>query len=342
MIYLKKYVLWIIKSAIAGTISILILSIFVLAYHYTGANVVNSSGATDFTGEAKQLKTTMIEGFSWIQLDENGFNNDEIHFCDEFDILLIGSSQMAAYEVAKNNSTGYLLNEMISDMNTYNIGAQGHTIYHCVNNIANAVEEYNPRNYVLLCIDTVELDIEKMQAVLNGKLERIHVYNNRLMYLFQTKLPAIKEVYKQLDEWWHASDNTGSDITEKIIGDYKSEDYTNTIMHFLKKAVSPISESRVKLIIFYHPPTELDEHGNLVDSTDPEALAAFNIACEQNGILFIDMTNQFQTLYENEHILAHGFCNTAVGSGHLNASGHRVIAERLKEVLQEDRNDVVE
>ena len=46
------------------------------------------------------------------------------------------------------------------------------------------------------------------------------------------------------------------------------------------------------------------------------------------------MTDSFRDLYATEHHLAHGFINTAVGSGHLNKYGHRVIAEKLAEVIQ--------
>lgn len=50
----------------------------------------------------------------------------------------------------------------------------------------------------------------------------------------------------------------------------------------------------------------------------------------------MDMTDEFKALYEEKHILAHGFVNTAVGRGHLNKYGHRVIAQTLAEKIKED------
>ncbi len=48
------------------------------------------------------------------------------------------------------------------------------------------------------------------------------------------------------------------------------------------------------------------------------------------------MTASFIKLYEQNHILAHGFINTAVGEGHLNKYGHKAIAEAVAAVIKED------
>jgi hypothetical protein len=58
-------------------------------------------------------------------------------------------------------------------------------------------------------------------------------------------------------------------------------------------------------------------------------------ACKSNNILFIDMSDIFLSKYEKEYILPHGFSNSAVGAGHLNADGHSMIAEKLVRVILE-------
>ena len=109
-------------------------------------------------------------------------------------------------------------------------------------------------------------------------------------------------------------------------------EYIDILNQFLSKAASGVSSSGSKLIIFYHPTTEIDGNGNMINTTDQEALSAFQEACDNKGIIFVDMTPDFERLYEEEHILAHGFINTAVGTGHLNKYGHKAIAERMAEV----------
>ena len=62
---------------------------------------------------------------------------------------------------------------------------------------------------------------------------------------------------------------------------------------------------------------------------------SFAELCADENIIFIDMTEEFVSLYEEQHILAHGFVNTTVGRGHLNRYGHASIAKRLAEVIEE-------
>ena len=55
-----------------------------------------------------------------------------------------------------------------------------------------------------------------------------------------------------------------------------------------------------------------------------------------NICLFVDLTDDFKGLYEQQHELPYGFANTQVGKGHMNQYGYRVLAERLsKELTQE-------
>ena len=70
-------------------------------------------------------------------------------------------------------------------------------------------------------------------------------------------------------------------------------------------------------------------------ASSPEYLRAFSEACEAAGVLFVDMSERFLQAYEAEHILPHGFANTAMGQGHLNADGHRLVAEALYDAIVE-------
>lgn len=62
-------------------------------------------------------------------------------------------------------------------------------------------------------------------------------------------------------------------------------------------------------------------------------LTVFGDLCQEQGILFLDMTDIFVQKYEENHILPHGFTNTHVGAGHLNKHGHEMIAKSLANVI---------
>ncbi len=325
-------VLWkVIRTLLAGITSIAILSGFTILYCNSGVHITNTSGATDYTWEPNQLKTNMTEGISWMRMDSCGFNN--AYISDEpVSNLLMGSSHMEAVNINKNKNLGYLLNSRLPGR-TYNIGISGHQIYNCVRNMADAVEEYKPEDYIFLETDRVELDIESMKEVLSNTYPRIPSYDTGLIYKIQKYLPVIKSIYNQVSIWRDTSETDAENITDagENAENELSDEYIETLDSFLAYAAQ--SAGKAKLIIFFHPETSIDTHGNLIIKTDQSALEAFSKTCRSNGIIFVDMTDSFMECYESEQVLPHGFINTAIGTGHLNETGHALIADELADVI---------
>lgn len=314
----------------AGIIAIILLSAFVLAYSYTGCHVHDESGATDYKWEPNQFMSNMTEGFSWIRMDSNGYNN--LTASNESpDILLIGSSHMEAVQVSENENTGYLLNECLDSLTTYNIGISGHNIYTCIKNISSSLNEFKPQKYVVIETNSVELDVAQMRSVLEGDYPIIPSYDSGLIYYLQKMVPATKTIYNCIDDWRNAG--SGASESVEVSTDYSSSEYKSTLNEFILHASEACKSVGVKLIIFYHPMTEIDGSGNLIDSTDAEALNSFEETCRKNNVTFVNMHDDFFDMYEREHRLPYGFINTSVGKGHLNKYGHRVIAERLSKVI---------
>jgi lysophospholipase L1-like esterase len=72
-----------------------------------------------------------------------------------------------------------------------------------------------------------------------------------------------------------------------------------------------------------------DEDGNIVTENSPEYMDAFKKCCENNNIKAIDVTKQMIESYIKDFEFSYGFPNTAPGEGHLNKTGHRIIAEEV-------------
>lgn len=324
MISLKKFITIIISCSI----TVVLISLFVFVYCYTGVHISNPKQSTDYKWEPFQKKTTMTEGFAYITMDGNGYNNYSDN--SNIDILLMGSSHMEAVNVSSDENIGFLINKKQVGLKTYNIGISGHDIYVCAKNIENAVNEYNPDKYVIVETSTVSLDNDKMREVINGELEIIPSYDTGIIYYVQKYCPAIKTLFKSVSDW-RSADSRSIESTEEEPCD---KDLLND---FLLKMASACTDQ--KLIIMYHPAYNIDKYGNLVFEENTDAVKAFKSACDDCGILFVDMTDSFTQLYNEKHILAHGFENTAVGEGHLNKYGHAIIAEELVKVIKEDQNE---
>lgn len=320
------------KVAMAGMCAIAILSLFCLLYTYDGIHIKSGTSATDYIWEPNQLKTTMKEGFAWLKMDKNGYNN-VYDYSEQPDILLMGSSHMEALQVDKHENTGYLLNELLPQYHTYNIGMSGHTIYRCMDNLENALESHQPQKYVVMVIDTVDLDIDSMNEVLEGTARSIPSYDSGIIYYLQ-KIPAIKVIYKQLDDWMSLDSGLDSFIVNAE-SKQSEENYDFVLNEFLERAANISKEAGVELILVYQPTQTLNADGTLQYGYSQENRDKFVSLCEEKGISFLNMTEAFDILYEKEHILAHGFSNSEIGEGHLNRYGHAVIAEIIANKIQE-------
>lgn len=321
-----------INALAAGIVAVILLSIFCIGYLNTGVHIKNQSGATDYKWKEKQLKSTMVEGFAWIKMDEHGFNNN-FFIKGNVDILLMGSSHMEAYNVASNKNTGYLLNEILPEYYTYNIGTSGHNIYNCANNIRAAVEEYSPTEYVVIETDRIDLDVEAMQSVVSGNYPHIKSYDSGLLFLIQQYFPLAKNVYKQLADWWSADNSILNNQEVDLAINIDEEEYETSLDRFL--SFIRAGGGDCKVIIVYQSPTVLNPDGTLKKPCDDDKLDIFSQLCEKNDIIFVDTASDFELLYTKEHILAHGFTNTAVGVGHLNEYGHRTVAEKIAKAIKE-------
>ncbi len=332
-----QYFQYLTKCFVAGIISILILSFFTLFYNFSGVHIDNKNGVTDYTWEPNQFRSNMTEGYSWMKWDKNGYNNSYPNIDNRpVEILLMGSSHMEAVNVKSNENVAYLLNEKYNKYYTYNIGISGHTIYNCINNIKYASDYYKDSKYIIIETDTIELSIETMNQVINNKYEKIPSYDSGILYYIQKNVPAAKVIYKKLDEW-KSVDDKNIEKKENV----NITEYNNVLDSFIKKASETIYETDKKIIIFYNPSIKLDKKGNFENITNQKYLEQFKYACQNNNIIFIDMTESFERLYLEENVLPRGFSNIATGVGHLNKYGHNEIAKKLIETIEmeENKND---
>lgn len=243
---------------------------------------------------------------------------------------------MEGYNVASDKNTGYIMNELLPEYYTYNIGTSGHTIYSCANNIRAAVREYDPDEFVVIETDRIDLNIEDMQRVVLKNYPHIKSYDSGLVYLIQQYVPFVKNIYKQLVEWWSADDSKISyqeKSKDKVSSISSEKDYEKCLDQFLNFIRS--ETGNCKVVIVYQSPTELNPDGSLKKPVESEDLMLFSQICEKNDITFVDTVSAFDSLYTENHILAHGFTNTAVGSGHLNAYGHKLVAEVVTKTIKE-------
>lgn len=329
------------RIVIAGIIAVCILSVCSLLYNYTGVHISNTTdGATDYLWEPNQLRISMSEGYSYLVMDERGYNNSYPAQGDEIDILVVGSSHMEASQVQAEEGTTYLLNSLLSDRRVYNIGISGHRFPVCVRNLQEAMDTYQPTQYVIVETEIVKVPEEDMEAVLAGTHKELGSHDSGIIYYVQKYLPAVSSVYGQLNSWIKASGESMvsnnkfiSFAEEKADTEEISASYEATFREFIKYAAKATEGTNTQLMIMYHPHFYLNKDGAIRENEDKAYLELFAKVCEEEGVVFVDMTERFLDMYEEHHWFPHGFSNTVLGIGHLNEHGHEAIAQELYETI---------
>ena len=329
---IKKNALSLIRLLISGFVSIIILNFICYFYAYTGVHLHSQDGATDYVWPSNQIKSDMNEGFAHFRADENGYTN--IEYRDDIDILLMGSSHMESVHTPIEENVASYLNYYLPNKFTYNIGIGGHQIYHLANNLDDALEKFKPNEYVILETDRVFLDKTSMEMVVGDSFPHIPSYDDGFLYVLQKYMPSMKNIYKNIKDW------SSMDSRNSITNTYSTidSDYSITLHEFIGYISRIANAHGVHPIVFYHPETSIDNDGAFVVNEDT-ASQLFADTCEEFGVYYIDFGGQFEELYNEDHILAHGFINTSVGSGHLNSEGQRIIAEELSEYIRNNQTE---
>lgn len=332
MIFIKKGI----RVLAAGVLAFFILSVFSAFYYNLPAHEASPTLSTNHIWTPNQRHSRGTEGFSYGITDANGFNNVTIP--EHINFLIMGSSQMEAFNVLPEESTSFQLGSLLSaqgyDMNVYNIGISGHDLVNCVNNLHNAVEEFGPTHYVLIETLNYRFSTEQMLLAADGALQRENTASNGIISQLQ-KSTYLRLMYRQLSSFLK-SQNTVDHTSSNL--EINADEYRTALDTFLGAAASQMPEN-CQLIILLDDALILDENNLPLPRTEDFFYTAFRDSCIKHNILFVDMRNPFINLYLESNQFPHGFSNTRVGTGHLNKHGHRVIAQTIFDVITEEGKD---
>lgn len=90
-------------------------------------------------------------------------------------------------------------------------------------------------------------------------------------------------------------------------------------------------EYQGKIFILYHPIVKIS--GDQLEITYDDSYRYFQQVCKNQDIQIIDTGVAFQDCYDKQYGVPYGFGNTSMGEGHLNRTGHRILADELYDAL---------
>lgn len=328
------------KTILSGIIALLILSIIMLGYYYIPLRQNNSKNNTDYVWSTNTYWADLTEGISYGVIDANGYNNKEV--IDNPDILFLGSSHTESMNVMQSENMCSLLDdEFGGKYRAYNMGISGHTFYKVTQYLKNSLDTFEKKpKYVIIETSSVSLSETEVQNALSGNVLKTKVVDRGILAKMQ-KVPYFRQMYHQLDGGMlkmllpndkKKTENTAAPSSEnapaKVTIDTKPYD---EMLGYLQKIEK---EYDTQIIVMFHPFESIHADGT-VSFSEGEYTKVFSQYAHKYEIGFVDMTEDFEKMYYEEHHVPHGFATGELGVGHINKYGHAAIANRLCQYINE-------
>lgn len=325
------------RTVLAGLTALAILCVLILGYYYIPLRENNSKQNTDYVWAKNTPWVSLIEGVSFGMTDADGFINKDV--VENPDILLLGSSHIESMNVLQSENMCALLNDKFDGKySAYNMGISGHTIYKVVQYLSKTLNIYQKApKYVIIETSGVELNETEVQQALSGEVKKTRVVDTGLLYQMQ-KVPYFRMMYHQLDTGMldmladkkKANNATTNAKPEAVEKDEIYEKPYDEILGYLQKLEK---EYDTQIIVMFHPFETINADGS-ISFAQAEYAEIFSKVAQKYGIGFVDMTEDFEKMYNEEHHVPHGFSTGEIGAGHINKYGHAAIADRLYRYIE--------
>ena len=325
------------RTVLAGLTALAILCVLMLGYYFIPLRENNSKQNTDYVWAKNTPWVSLTEGVSFGMTDADGFINKDV--VENPDILFLGSSHTESMNVLQSENMCALLNDKFDGKySAYNMGISGHTIYKVVQYL-NATLIIYPKvpKYVIIETSDVALTDSPVQQALSGEVKKTKVVDTGLLYQMQ-KVPYFRMMYHQLDTGMldmladkkkpnNATTNAKPEAVEKLEIDEKPYD---EMLGYLQKMEK---EYDTQIIVLFHPFETINADGS-ISFAQADYAEIFSKVAQKYGIGFVDMTEDFEKMYNEEHHVPHGFSTGEIGAGHINKYGHAAIADRLYRYIE--------
>ena len=315
------------KVFLAGIVAMAILCVLFLPYVFTPVHKANPNGSTDYIWPGNALWFKMTEGISKGKFDANGFNNPTV--IENPDILILGSSHMEATDVPQGQNAACLLDQMLPDHSVYNLGISSHHFLKVCKYLPTTLALYpESPEYIIIETSNVRFSQEDVDSLLQGTVDFTPSHATGVVSTLQ-KFPFLRLLYLQGSDLLDVLMPETSDPASVQTPTYNDAAY-DALFTYIREATA---DHGAKIIIVYHPSGTVQPDGSASFAEPDHYKDLFAQKCAQSGIVFVDMAQPFADLYEKEHKLPHGFITGQIGIGHLNADGHRAIAQMLAQTI---------
>ena len=341
---MRKFFLYMCKCFIAAVVSLIVLSLVSTIYFNPPIAKEQPDGITNFRYIPDLKWSYMLEGYGNGKTDNMGYNNAYHSDSSNPDVVFAGSSHLEGLQVPATANCVYLLNEMFdkddsSDNNfkCLNLGISGHFFEVTSSNYQYIADEFKDAKYIVIEVFDAKYSPDVLDEIIEDKF-RSPMEIKGFIYETLQRVPYFRLMYKKINETMAVESPVVTvEDKENVSVDKESaiNSYTEK-MNIILDEISGISAgNNIVPIILMHERFYENEDGEIIMEMYAVYKKAFKECCETNNIKVIDVSSDMVAEYEENLSLSYGFSNSAPGEGHLNKTGHRVIAEAVYKYINE-------
>lgn len=323
------------KKLFAIIISGLIINLLCFFYY----NPLHGSDLNSYRLEPNTMGVNLVEGFGIMYADENGFSNKREPLIKENYILVMGSSYSKADQVPVDYRYSGLLNSYLGyekELGVYNLAYNGGKFDDIVKNFQELITEFPNSEAIIIEVTDSQLKFDEndyfnamnqiqIENSVTGEKLSEHDTMGKARLAIKKYCPLLLLYVNQYTQWKNSLQEQSNSIegteTEKEDADLKYQYFANMV-ELLRQ------EYEKEIIIVYHNGFSLDEN-NKMNTDLSETGKNFLLACQENGMTVLDMSQVFSKHFDETREIPYGFWNTSMGTGHLNKIGHHLIAQEI-------------
>ncbi|MBQ4530072.1 MAG: hypothetical protein IJA36_05620 [Lachnospiraceae bacterium] len=320
-----------------------IVSVVGFFYYRPVGWLERDKNATSAVWEPNTVVVNFLEGGGITRVDSHGYTNPWGKELDDELVLCIGASYVQSKEVMENKKYTSLLNEMLTSedkLKVYNLSRDAYLYPEIVAGFSAAIQEFPQTKVAVIDISNTDYSLEELKKALIQREYSPEQTGDKLY----AELPAIEKIKIKVKDYFPITsilkhqmsqmqgegvDVTGATKRTQEVSEAQYGEALDATMKQMREAFSG------EIIILYHPSVLLNEDGSM-SLNQPKYRDVFEEMCQQNGIVFADMGDDFLQAYEERKEVPYGFQNVTIGEGHLNKYGHKMIAKRLYDLIEKE------
>ena len=336
----KSFFIQIMQWICALLLGMTIVSAIGFFYYRPVGWLERDKNATSAVWEPNTIIVNFLEGGGITRVDSRGYTNPWEKELDDELVLCIGASYVQSKEVMESKKYTSLLNERLTSedkLKVYNLSRDAYLYPEIVAGFSAAIQEFPQTKVAVIDISNTDYSLKELEKALiqreyseaqtGDKLYENLSVMEKMKIKIKDYFPVTSILKHQISQM-QGEEAEVNGTTEEVPKEQYAEALDAT-MELMREAFSG------EIIILYHPAIVLNEDGSM-SLKQQKYYEVFEEVCQQNGIIFADMSKDFLQAYEERKEVPYGFHNVTMGQGHLNKYGHKMIADRLYDLIAKE------